>query len=279
MSFSIADTVQLSSGRKMPKLGFGTWKIKDGKDVHDAVVKAVELGYRHIDTASAYENEAGVGRAIHDCRVGRENIFLTTKVWNDDIRGGAKAVTKACEESLRLLGVDYVDLYLLHWPITAAKNREAWHALEKLYHAGKARSIGVCNYQPPHLAALIPDAEVVPMVNQVEFHPYLLQPELAAFCREHGIVREAWSPLMQGKLLEVPEIVAIAKRHERTPAQIVLHWDLQHQVVTIPKSAHPKRMAENAALFDFELTPDDLAVLDQLDRGQRFGPDPDKIDF
>jgi diketogulonate reductase-like aldo/keto reductase len=279
MSFSIADTVQLASGRKMPKLGFGTWKIKDGREVKEAVIHAIEAGYRHVDTAAIYENETGVGQAIHDCRVPRESIFLTTKIWNDDIRGGRAAVLKACEASLERLNVDYVDLLLLHWPITAAKNRDAWLAMEELYHAGKARSIGVSNYMVEHLEALLTTATVQPMVNQVEFHPYLLQPELAGYCRKHGIVREAWSPLMQGKISEVPAIVEVARRHQRTPAQIVLHWDLQHQVVTIPKSTNPKRIVENAGLFDFELTPDDLALLDQLDRGERFGPDPRKIDF
>ncbi|WP_438482438.1 aldo/keto reductase [Oleiharenicola lentus] len=279
MSFSIADTVQLASGRKMPRLGFGTWKLKDGKEVKEAVAHAIEAGYRHIDTAAAYENEKGVGQAIRDCEVPRESIFLTTKVWNDDIRGGHAGVKRAFEASLKTLDVGHIDLLLLHWPITPAKNRDAWKTLEELYHAGKVRSIGVSNYLVHHLETLLETAEVTPMVNQVEFHPYLLQPELATFCRDHGIVREAWSPLMQGEAAKVPEIVAIAKAHNRTPAQIVLHWDLQHQVLTIPKSTNPKRIKENAGLFDFELTPDDIAKLDQLDRGQRFGPDPDKVDF
>jgi diketogulonate reductase-like aldo/keto reductase len=263
----------------MPKLGFGTWKLKDGKEVHAAVSKAIEVGYRHIDTATAYDNEKGVGQAIYECEVPRESIFLTTKVWTDAIRGGPGAVRKACEASMEKLKVDYLDLLLLHWPLSPAKNRDAWHALEELYHAGKVRSIGVSNYLVPQLETLLETAEVVPMVNQVEFHPYLLQPALAQYCRKHGIVRAAWSPLMKGKVAEIPEIVAIAKRHNRTPAQIVLHWDLQHQVVTIPKSSNPKRIAENAALFDFELIPDDIAILDGLNRDHRIGPDPANVDF
>jgi len=278
MSLNIHDTVQLNSGRQMPMLGFGTWKLKDGPVVRDAVAAAFAAGYRHIDTAAAYENEHGVGQAIRQSHLPRADIFLTTKVFNDDIRKGPAAVQKAFEKSLGLLGVDYIDLYLLHWPIIG-KDLEAWRVLERLYHEGKVRSIGVSNYLPHHLDALIAHAEITPMVNQVEFHPYLLQPGLADACRKHGIVREAWSPLMQGKITEVPEIVEIARQHGKTPAQIVLHWDLQHRVVTIPRSSNPKRIVENAGLYDFELTPGDIAILDQLDRKQRFGPDPDNFDF
>lgn len=279
MSLNLHDTAQLTSGRHMPRLGFGTWKLKDGKEVNESVLTALEHGYRHVDTAAAYQNERGVGQAVRDSRLPRKEIFLTTKVWNDGIRGGYDAVLKACDRSLGLLKTDYIDLYLLHWPIAAKVDREAWQALEYLYHVGKVLSIGVCNYQPHHLDALIPHVQIVPMVNQVEFHPYLLQSDLAEACHRHGIVREAWSPLMQGKITEVPAIVDIARRHQRTPAQIVLHWDLQHEVVTIPRSSNPQRIAENAALFDFELTPEDIATLNALDRGQRFGPDPDKLNF
>ncbi|MET0263368.1 MAG: aldo/keto reductase [Rariglobus sp.] len=279
MALNIHDTLQLNSGRHIPLLGFGTWKLKDGQEVKDAVTTALKVGYRHIDTAAAYENEHGVGQAIRESHLPRSEVFITTKIWNDDIRKGAQGVVEACHLSLERLGVSYVDLLLLHWPI-AGKDREAWKAMEQLYHDGVARSIGVSNYLPHHLDALLqPGVAVTPMVNQIEFHPYLLQSGLAAACRAHGIAREAWSPLMQGKITEVPEIVEIAKQHGKTPAQIVLHWDLQHQVITIPRSSNTKRIAENAALYDFELSPGDIAVLDQLDRNQRFGPNPDKFDF
>lgn len=278
MSLTLHDTVQLTSGRRMPMLGFGTWKLQEGDEVRDAVVTALKAGYRHVDTAAMYDNERGVGQAIRESRVRREEIFLTTKVWNDDIRAGYDAVLRACEASLERLKVSYVDLYLLHWPI-AEKDREAWRAMETLYRSGKARSIGVCNYLPHQLDALLPGVGVTPMVNQVEFHPFLLQPDLAEACAGYGIVREAWSPLMQGHVGDVPAIVDIAKRLHRTPAQVVLHWALQHRVVTIPRSSNPKHIAENAALFDFELTPDDIALLNELDQNKRFGPDPDRVTF
>jgi methylglyoxal/glyoxal reductase len=279
MSFKIRDTLQLNSGRHMPLLGFGTWKLKDGQEVKDAVTTALRVGYRHIDTASAYDNERGVGQAIRECGLSRNQIFVTTKIWTDAIRQGRSAVIEACQESLERLGLSQVDLLLLHWPI-ADKDREAWKAMEHLYHEGKARSIGVSNYLPHHLDALLQSGvTVIPMVNQIEFHPYLLQPALATVCRKLGIVRAAWSPLMQGHVNDVPEIAVIARQHGKTPAQIVLHWDLQHQVATLPRSANPQHIAENAALFDFELSPADIAVLDQLNRRQRFGPDPDHFEF
>ncbi len=279
MPLKLSDTLQLHSGRHMPLLGFGTWKLNDGQEVKDAVTTALRTGYRHIDTASAYENESGVGAAIRESGLLRAQVFVTTKIWTDAIRQGRAAVVASCEESLERLGLSHVDLLLLHWPVVG-KDREAWKALEQLYRAGKARSIGVSNYLPHHLDALLQSGVAVrPMVNQIEFHPYLLQPELASACRKYGIVRVAWSPLMQGKVNEVPEIVEIARQHGKTPAQIVLHWDLQHQVATIPRSGNAARIAENAALFDFELSPADLAVLDQLDRRKRFGPDPEHFDF
>ena len=279
MSLKLRDTLQLNSGRHIPLLGFGTWQLKEGQEVKDAVTTALQVGYRHIDTAAIYDNERGVGQAIRESGLPRGQIFVTTKIWNDAIRQGSAAVIEACDESLERLGLSYVDLLLLHWPIVG-KDREAWKALEHLYHEGKARSIGVSNYLPHHLDALLQSGVAVrPMVNQIEFHPYLLQPTLAALCRKQGIVRAAWSPLMQGKVTEVPEIAQIARQHGKTPAQIVLHWDLQHQVVTLPRSSNPQRIAENAALFDFELSPSDIAVLDQLDRRQRFGPDPEHFDF
>ena len=278
MSLTLHDTTELTSGHRMPMLGFGTWKLGEGSAAREAVGAALELGYRHVDTAAAYENERSVGEAVRDSGIRREEVFVTTKAWTDDIRGGYDAVLSACEESLRRLGLEYVDLYLLHWPV-GRQNCEAWRALEFLYHNGKARSIGVCNYLPHHLESLLAGADIAPMVDQIEFHPRLLQPDLAAACSRHGIVREAWSPLMQGHVGDVPEIVGIARRHGRTPEQVVLRWDLQQQVATIPRSSQREHIAGNAALFDFELTPDDLMTLNHLDCNRRFGPNPDHIGF
>jgi methylglyoxal/glyoxal reductase len=279
MALHIHDTLQLNSGRHIPLLGFGTWKLKEGDETKNAVTTALKTGYRHIDTAAIYGNEHGVGQAVRSSGLLRTDIFVTTKIWNNDIRAGAKAVIAGCHASLERLGLAYVDLLLLHWPVTG-KDHEAWKAMEQLYHDGFAHSIGVSNYLPHHLDALLqPGVAVRPMVNQIEFHPYLLQPKLADVCHELGIVREAWSPIIQGNVSAVPAIVEIAKAHGKTPEQIVLHWDLQHRVVTIPRSSKAAHIAANAALFDFELSPADIAVLDQLDRGQRFGPDPDNFDF
>lgn len=274
----IHDVTRLANDVHLPVLGFGTWKLREGPEAIDAVTSALKIGYRHIDTAAAYENEKSVGTAIRESGLARGEIFLTTKVWNDDIRGGYDAVLRACDTSLELLGLDHIDLYLLHWPILET-HAQAWRAMETLLQDGKVRAIGVCNYLIRHFDALLPVATVPPMVNQIEFHPYLLQPDVTAFCREHAIVLEAWSPLMQGEVTKVPEVVEIARRHEKSPAQVVLRWDLQHKVVTIPKSSRPERIAENADIFDFELAEDEMRTLDGLDRHRRFGPDPDNFGF
>jgi len=274
----ITDITRLASDTRIPMLGFGTWKLAQGEEVAHAVSTALTLGYRHIDTAAAYENEKGVGEGIRRSDVAREDIFLTTKCWNDDIRGGYDSVLRACDTSLQELGTDYVDLYLLHWPILD-KDVDAWRAMERLLADGKTRAIGVCNYLIHHLDHLLPHAEVPPMVDQIEFHPRLIQPALLTYLRDHDIVVEAWSPLMQGHVTDVPEIVEIANHHGKTPAQIVLRWDLQHKVVTIPKSAKPERIAENADLYDFTLTPEEMITLDKIDENKRFGPDPDNFSF
>ncbi len=242
----ITDTIRLASGVEMPMLGFGTWKLKPDGEAQRAVAAALEIGYRHIDTASVYENEQAVGEGLRASGVPREEIFLTTKLWNDDIRGGREASIKAAHESLRLLRVEYFDLYLMHWPI-AEHEADAWRAMEKLYEDGVARSIGVCNYMPEQMDRLLAGVDVKPMVDQVEFHPHLTQPELQKYLREKQIVEEAWSPIMQGNV-DLPEIAEIAKRHGKSPAQIVLRWDLQHGIVTIPKSSHPTRIRENMEL-------------------------------
>lgn len=275
---SISDTVSLSNGVKMPRLGLGTWRSSEGPEVERSVRWALELGYRHVDTAAIYGNERGVGRAIRDSGVRREDVFVTTKVWNDDQRAGHDAVLRAFEASLKRLGFDYVDLYLIHWPVKG-KFKEAWRALEAIHAGGRAKAIGVSNFLVHHVEDLMRDAKVRPMVNQVELHPRLVQPELTDYSRRNGIVPEAWSPLMKGKVAEIPQIRELAQKYGKTPAQVVLRWNLQRGIVTIPKSVRRERLAENADLFDFELTPQDLDAVDRLDRGERLGAHPDHFTF
>ncbi|BCU83070.1 putative oxidoreductase YtbE [Polycladomyces abyssicola] len=273
---SLSDAATLYNGVKMPWLGLGVWRAQEGGEVENAVKTAIQVGYRSIDTAAMYGNEAGVGRAVRESGVPREELFITTKVWNTD--QGYDSTLAAFEASLQRLGMDYVDLYLIHWPV-AGKYKETWKALEKIYRDGRARAIGVSNFQIHHLEDLMADAEIKPMVNQVEFHPYLTQKELREYCSQHAIQVEAWRPLMKGEVANVPEIRELAAKYGKTPAQIVLRWNLQHGVVTIPKSVSESRIRENADVFDFELSQEDMAKLDGLNRNQRFGPDPDNFDF
>jgi diketogulonate reductase-like aldo/keto reductase len=272
----LSDATVLHNGVKMPWFGLGVWKVKEGEEVENAVKSAIAAGYRSIDTAAVYQNEAGVGAAIKAAGVPREELFITTKVWNAD--QGYESTLQAFEESRAKLGLEYVDLYLIHWPVKG-KYKETWKALEKLYKDGKVRAIGVSNFQVHHLEDLMADCEVKPMVNQVEFHPYLVQTELRTFCKQAGIQLEAWSPLMQGEVFRVPLLQELAEKYGKTPAQIVLRWDLQHGVVTIPKSVNPERIKANADVFDFELSAEDMARIDALDKHHRFGPDPDNFDF
>jgi diketogulonate reductase-like aldo/keto reductase len=260
----------------MPWLGFGVFGLKDGREVQNAIRHALHIGYRSIDTATIYENELGVGTAMKECDIPREEIFLTTKVWNDDQR--ARRTQAAFEESLQRLQVDYVDLYLVHWPVDG-HYKETWREMEDIYRSGRARSIGVSNFMPNHLDDLLSDCEVVPAVNQVEFHPHLVQPQLLRYCRDRDIQVQAWSPLISGQIASDPTALALAEKYRKTPAQIVLRWDLQHQVITIPKSKHQRRIAENADVFDFELSHEDMNLLDSLDAGRRVGPDPHDFDF
>lgn len=274
----LAATVALDNGVEMPWVGLGTWQSAEGDEVEAAVLAALEAGYRHIDTAAIYRNETGVGRAIRDCGVPREEIFITTKVWNDAQREGPAAVRQAFDDSLARLGIDELDLYLVHWPV---KDRwmDTWRVLEELYEEGRCRAIGVSNFLVHHLEELLAGCRIRPMVDQVEFHPWLVQPELLAFCQEHRIRHEAWSPLMQGRFTEIDALAEIAERQERTPAQVLLRWCLQKGSVTIPKSVRPERIRENASLFDFSLSEGEMATIDALDRGQRIGPHPDEIEF
>jgi len=276
MISNIAETTTLSNGVEMPWFGLGVWQSKEGSEVEQAIHFALDGGYRSIDTAAIYENEYGVGKAVHQHDINREEVFITTKVWNSD--QGFNQTLAAMEASLKKLQMDYVDLYLVHWPVKG-KLVDTWRALEILYDTGKARAIGVCNFLVHHLEELLPQTDVAPMVNQVEFHPYLVQPKLLAFCSKNNIRLEAWSPLMQGNIGEVPELAEIGKNHNKTAAQVVLRWDLQKEVVTIPKSVRQQRIKENAAIFDFELSPQEMKTIDKLDKNHRFGPDPDNFDF
>ena len=260
----------------MPWVGLGVFLSPEGTQTESAVRWALEIGYRHIDTAAAYNNEKDVGKALKDSGVARDQVFVTTKLWNAD--QGFEPTLKAFDSSRRRLGLDNLDLYLIHWPV-AGKYKESWRALEKLYSQGKVRAIGVSNFLVHHLEDLLANAAVVPAVNQVEFHPFLLQRDLLEFDHAKGIRQEAWSPLTRGKMLDHPLIGELARKHGRSNAQILLRWDLQHEVVTIPKSVHRERIEENSRLFDFQLSGEDLAALDALDSKTRIGPDPDNFDF
>lgn len=272
----ITGSFKLNNGVEMPYLGLGTYQSDNDQEVIDAVANALKLGYRHIDTASIYANEEGVGKGIKKSGIDRSEIFLVSKVWNTD--QGYERTLKAFDESLVRLGVDYLDLYLIHWPV-AGKYKDTWRALEKLYKENRIRAIGVSNFMQHHLEDLLTDAAVVPMVNQMEFHPYVVQQKLIDFCRAKDIQYESWSPFMQGKVFGLDICKDLSKKHHKSVAQIILRYNLQKGVVAIPKSAKKERIISNADVFDFELSAEDIAFLDQLDRGERIGPDPDNFDF
>ncbi len=267
---------ELHNGVQMPYFGLGVYLSKDGSEVINAVKEALNHGYRHIDTASIYDNEEGVGKGIQESNVNRKDVFLVSKVWNTD--QGYDATLKAFDASLERLGTDYLDLYLIHWP-KGELSKETWKALEKLYKEKRVRAIGVSNFLQHHLEDLLTSTEIVPMVNQMEFHPYLVQQDLIDFCNSKGIQYEAWSPLMQGNIFDLDIMKDLASKYKKTIAQIVLRWDLQKGVVTIPKSSKKERIIANSDLFDFELSEEDIQLLDGLDKGKRFGPDPDNFDF
>ncbi len=273
-------TVALANGVAMPWLGMGVFKVEEGQELVEAVKAAVRLGYRSIDTAAVYANESSVGQGIREALeengLSRDQLFVTSKVWNSDL--GYEETLAAYEASLSKLGLDYLDLYLIHWPV-AGKYKDAWRALETLYKDGRVKAIGVSNFHVSHLEDLMKDAAVRPMVDQVEFHPLLSQPELRRFAKAQGIQLEAWSPLMQGQLLDHPLLSDIASRHGKSVAQVLIRWDLQHGVITIPKSTKAERLAENAAVDDFELTPTEMESIDALNENRRVGPDPDNFDF
>lgn len=271
---SLADTVEIAPGVHMPRLGLGTYKAADGPDVAREVEYGLSLGYRLIDTAALYGNEATIGRVVRDSGISRDELFLVTKVWNTD--QGYASTLAAFEKSRAALGVEYVDMYLVHWP-WPQRMRETWRAMEEILASGKTRAIGVCNHLPHHLAALAEFATVMPALDQVEFHPRLQQPDLQAACRERGITLQAWAPLMRGKVNDVPLLVALGEAHGKSAAQISIRWVLQKGVTTIPKSVHESRIAENCAVYDFELSADEMQAIDNLDIGYRLGGDPNNF--
>ncbi|CAL9551831.1 putative oxidoreductase_MSMEI_2347 [Actinosynnema sp. ALI-1.44] len=270
----MTNTITLNNGVTMPQLGFGVFQVST-EDTEAAVREALRTGYRSIDTAAIYGNEEPVGRAIEDHP--RDELFITTKLWNSD--QGYDEALRAFDASLARLGLDRLDLYLIHWPAPARDRYvDSWRALGKLLADGRVRAIGVSNFQPAHVERVVDATGTVPAVNQVELHPRLQQAELRAFHAEHGIATEAWSPLAQGgDLLRDDVVTAVAAKHGRTPAQVVLRWHLQLGNVVIPKSVTPSRIAENFAVFDFELDQSDLDRIASLDRGERIGPDPDRF--
>lgn len=273
---NLSSTRTLHNGVKMPIMGLGVWKVDNGEEASNAVKWALQAGYRMIDTAAAYKNEEGVGHGIKASGVAREEIFVTTKVWNSD--QGYEKTLKAYDDSLQRLNLDYVDLYLIHWPV-AGQFVDTWRAMEQLYKEGRVRAIGVCNFHQHHLEELMKTAEIKPMVNQIELHPQLTQEPLRSYCREQEIEVEAWSPLGQGKLLQDPVLVGIGERYQKTAAQVILRWDIQKQIITIPKSVNHDRILQNADVFDFELSSEELAKIDALNKNARFGADPDDFDF
>ncbi|RMI43095.1 aldo/keto reductase [Actinomadura harenae] len=270
--------VRLNNGVEMPQLGFGVWQVADD-EAEKAVAVALETGYRSIDTASAYENEAGTGRALRGSGIARDDLFVTTKLFNSD--HGYDSTLHAFDASMERLGLDVLDLYLIHWPMPARDNYvDTWRAFEKLYKDGRIRAIGVSNFTIGTLERLLAETDVKPVLNQVELHPNFQQAELRAFHQEHDIRTEAWSPLGQGRgLLEDPELARIAKAHGKTPAQVALRWHVQIGNIVIPKSVTPSRIAENIDVFDFALTDADMAAIARLDKGERLGPDPATFDW
>lgn len=271
----INSVTTLNNGVKMPWVGFGTYKAEEGAAVVDSVKEALKVGYRHIDTAAFYGNEEGIGLAIKESGIPREEIFLVSKVWNTD--QGYETTLEAFETSIKKLDTTYLDLYLIHWP--SPLSGETWRALETLYKMGRVRAIGVSNFTEYHLEKLIETAEIIPMVNQVELHPELPQNELIEFCNKKNIQIEAWAPLMRGRIFNYPILAEIAEKHGKSISQVVLRWDLQLGVVTIPKSTTPSRIKENSNIFDFQLAEEDMNKISSLNIGKRIGADPNNITF
>ncbi len=273
MTLTIDSSITLNNGVEMPRFGLGVWRANAGSETENAVTWALEAGYRHIDTAVLYKNEVEVGKSIRASGLPREEIFVTSKIWTDDL--GYEKTKAALDVSMARLDLDYIDLYLIHWPVNDWQG--AWKALEERYRTGSIRAIGVSNFLQHHLEELFTLAEVRPAVNQFEFHPYLQQPDLQRFCRDNDIVITAWAPIMKGRVLDVPELVAIGEKYGKSAVQVTLRWMLQIDVITIPKSVHKERIESNADLYDFELTDEDIQTITALDRDGRLGSHPDKF--
>jgi len=273
---SLQDTFTLHNGVKMPGFGLGVYKAADGEEVVNAIKYAVNAGYRAVDTAALYFNEDGVGAAIKQCGLPREELFITTKVWNSD--QGYESTLAAFETSRNKLDVDYIDLYLIHWPVKE-KYKETWRAMEELYRAGKVKAIGVSNFHQHHIEDLMTTAEIKPMVNQIEMHPVLTQEELRNYCCSQDIVVTAWSPLGRGNLLDEPILGEIAEKHNKSVAQVILRWHIQNDVIVIPKSTHEHRIIENGDIFDFELDAEEMQAINALNENRRFGQNPDSFHF
>ena len=271
---TIDTRVKLNNGVEIPVFGLGTFQMRSGKETQQAVLYALEAGYRLIDTAQMYGNEEDVGQALRKSGITREEVFITTKLWNSE-HGYQKALD-ACEESLKKLGSFYIDLYLIHWPVQGLRH-ETWKAMQTLLEKGKCRAIGVSNYMIRHLEELLDNSEAIPAVNQVEFSPYLYQKDLLEFCRSHDIQLESYSPLTKGHKLNDPKLVAIAAKYSKSPAQILIRWVLQKVVVVIPKSSRKERILENADVFDFKISLDDIRLLDSFNQSLRTSWDPSTI--
>jgi len=271
MQLTLQSRVKLNNGVEMPMLGLGVWQMAQGTETQRAVKSALDIGYRLIDTAKLYANERDVGIAVRESGIPREEVFVTTKLWNTD--HGFESAIKAFNRSLHELGFDYVDLYLIHWPVAPLRG-DSWRALVRLLEEGKCRAIGVSNYTVDHLRGLLRDSSVVPAVNQVEFSPFLFQEELMDFCRDHNIQLEAYSPLTKGARLGDPKLRPFAAKYHKTAAQILIRWALQHNVVVIPKSSRPGRILENGQVFDFEISSADMKMLDSLGEDYRTAWDP-----
>jgi 2,5-diketo-D-gluconate reductase A len=271
-------TITLNNGVEIPQLGFGVYQVQP-EETREATLTALEVGYRHIDTAEMYGNEEQVGEAVRDSGIDRGEIFVTSKL-NNGFHAHADAL-QAFDQSLADLGFDYLDLFLVHWPLPGIDVDfvETWKAMEEIYHSGRAKAIGVSNFTQHHLGRLLAETEVRPAVNQIEVHPYLAQDDLRAFGAEHEIATEAWSPIAQGKVLDDPTIVRVAERNGRTPAQVTLRWHVQRGDIVFPKSVTRSRVEENFALFDFALSEDDMREITALDRNERTGPDPDTFNY
>lgn len=270
----LKQTIILNNGISMPILGLGVWKTKSGKECKEAVLNALEAGYRHIDTARIYDNELDVGQAIRESGIPRKEIFITTKLWNAD--QGSDKTRKALENSLDRLGIDFVDLYLIHFPVTS-KRMDSWKELEKLYHDKLCKAIGVSNYTIIHLTELLKNSQITPAINQVEFHPFLNQIHLLEYCKKHKIQLEAYSPLAHGQKIEDPTIAKIAQKYDKTPAQILIRWAIEQKIVVIPKSIKKERIIENSKVFDFAISEEDMKILNSLNEDFRTCWDPSEV--